>query len=303
MKEINQKRVIYLYEAVSMGSVRAAADKLNVAPSAISRQISLLEEELSTILIERHRKGVTATEAGNIVLKFYRESLSCEEACVADLHALQGLHRGHIKLAVGEGFVGALMSGPLSEFNRMYPNLTLSISIGGSNEVIRQVEEDEAHIGLLFHPSNHPRIRSQIVSRQPICAIVSPEHPLANRIQAIPLSELLQYPVALTDPDFGVRQLITMAEFQQRVRFHPVLTTDSIAVLKYFVRSNMGFTFLPEFVVSKEIADRQMMAIPIANELLTKGEAHIITRLGRQLSEGPYKALQYLMLWMKAFEG
>ncbi|WP_309600407.1 helix-turn-helix domain-containing protein [Klebsiella pneumoniae] len=41
--EINQRRIAYLYEAVICGSVRAAADKLNLNPSAVSRQISLLE--------------------------------------------------------------------------------------------------------------------------------------------------------------------------------------------------------------------------------------------------------------------
>jgi DNA-binding transcriptional LysR family regulator len=55
MKDINEKRVKYLYEAVQQGTVRAAADKLNVSPSAVSRQIALLEEELATTLIERHR--------------------------------------------------------------------------------------------------------------------------------------------------------------------------------------------------------------------------------------------------------
>jgi DNA-binding transcriptional LysR family regulator len=300
MTEINGKRLSYLYEAVTMGTIRAAADKLNIAPSAVSRQISLLEEELACTLIERHRKGVAPTEAGNIVLQFYRESLSSEEVCVSRLQALSGLQRGHIKLAVGEGFVGDLMSGPLPEFARLYPALTLSISIGGSNEVIRQVEEDEAHIGLLFHPSSHPRIRSQVVSCQPICIIISPDHPLADRNKPVQLEELLEYPVGLIESHFGVRQLLAVAEFQQKIRFHPILTTDSFAVLKDFARSNMGITLLPDFVVSKEVADGHLIAIPVDNALLASGETHMVTRLGRRLSQGPHKLLQHLKSWMKA---
>lgn len=301
MKEINEKRVSYLYEAVSMGTVRAAADKLNIAPSAVSRQISLLEDELACTLIERHRKGVTPTEAGEIVLRFYRESLSNEETCISKLLALQGLQRGHIKLAVGEGFVGDLMSGPLPEFNRLYPSLTVSINMGGSNEVIRRVEQDEAHIGLLFHPTSHPGIRSQVISRQRICAIVSPQHDLAGE-PLVSLEQISDYPVALPEAHFGVRQLLAMAEFQERLRFKPILTTDSIAVLKHFVRSEMGVTFLPEFVVSREIDDGHLIAVPIDQEILQQGEAHMITRLGRQLSEGPHRLLQHLTRWMKALK-
>lgn len=300
MTEINGKRLYYLYEAVTMGTIRAAADKLNIAPSAISRQISLLEEELACTLIERHRKGITPTEAGSIVLQFYRESVSAEEACISKLQALSGLQLGHIKLAVGDGFVGDLMLGPLPKFSRLYPELTFSISVGGSNEVIRQVEEDEAHIGLLFHPSSHPRIRSQAVSYQPICIIVAPNHPLANRNEPVQLKELLEYPVGLAESRFGVRQLLAMAEFQQKVRFNPILTTDSVAVLKDFARSNMGFTFLPYFVVSKEVKDGHLLAIPIDNTLLASGEAHIVTRLGRHLSQGPHELLQHLKSWMRS---
>lgn len=301
MKEINEKRVSYLFEAVNLGTIRAAADKLNVAPSAVSRQISLLEEELACTLIERHRKGVTPTEAGDIVLRFYRESLSNEETCVSKLQALQGLQRGHIKLAVGEGFVGDLMSGPLPEFYRLYPSLTVSINMGGSNEVIRRVEQDEAHIGLLFHPTSHPNIRSQVVSCQRICAVMSHQHELASE-SLVSLEQLLSYPVALPEAHYGVRQLLAMAEFQEKLRFKPVLTTDSIAVLKHFARTDMGFTFLPEFVVSREIEDKQLIAIPIDHEILKQGEAHMITRLGRQLSEGPHRLLLHLTQWMKALK-
>lgn len=299
MTEINTKRLAYLYEAVTMGTIRAAADKLNIAPSAISRQISLLEAELACTLIERHRKGITPTEAGSVLLQFYRESLSAEEACLSELQALLGLQRGHIKLAVGDGFIGGLMSGALSEFSRLYPELTLSISTGGSNEVIRQVEEDEAHIGLVFHTSSHPRIRSQVVSRQPMYIIVSPEHPLAQQTKPMPLEALLEYPVGLAESRFGVRQLLAMAEFQQKIRFNPALTTDSFNVLKNFALSNMGFTFLPYFVVSQEVKDGQLIAIPIDHPLLASGEAHLITRLGRQLSQGANELLQYMKVWMK----
>lgn len=301
-KGINDKRLGYLYQAVRLGSVRAAADQLNIAPSAVSRQISLMEKELAVTLLERHCLGVTATDEGEVLLKYYRESLSSQEACLGKLQALKGLHRGHIELAVGEGFVGDLMLGPLPKFNHQYPDLTLSISMGGSNEVIRKVEEDEAHIGLLFHPSSHPRIRSQVISKRPICVVVSPHHPLAQRQQAIGLEELLSYPVGLPESSFGVRQLLAMAEFQERIRFSPVLTTNSIAVLKHFARSGMGFTFLPEFVVAAEVADQQLVAVPVDHGLLASGEVHMVTRLGRQLAVGPHQLLQHLTVWMKAFK-
>jgi len=301
VKEIRDKRVAYLYEAITAGTIRAAADRLNVAPSAISRHITLLEEELSCQLIERHRTGVTVTQAGEIVLGYYRETKNSEESCLAKLSALQGLQLGHIKLVIGEGFVSDLMLGPLSEFAKQFPKLTLSITLAGSNEVIRQIETDEAHIGLLFHPANHPGIRSHVISQQPICAVVNPGHPLTQSTEPLLLNALLGYPIALSESSFGVRQLLALAEFKQRLRFTPTLTSNSIAVLKQFVRTDMGITLLPEFVISSEIIDRQLVALPLADDILNSGETHMVTRLGRQLPNGAQQLLNHLMQWMKAF--
>ncbi|MGB1238674.1 MAG: LysR family transcriptional regulator [Pseudomonadales bacterium] len=301
MSVINQKRVAYLYWAVTLGTVRAAADKFDVAPSAVSRQIALLEQELASTLIERHRKGVKVTPAGEVVLRHYRESLAHQEDCLAKLSSLRGLHSGEIKLAVGEGFVGDLMSDPLPSFHRSYPNLQVSISMGGSREVLSQIEEDQAHIGLLFHPPDHPKIRTHTSQPHPLCLIVPPGHALLQREGPVSFEEAVAFPCALQESHFGVRQLLAMAEFEQRIRLDPIVVTNSIAVMKHFVRANMGVTYLPEFVVAREVDDAQLAAIEIAHPLLSAGQAQIITRLGRQLPPGPAALLQHLTAWMRAF--
>ncbi len=300
MPIINQKRMAYLNQAVNLGTVRAAADKFNVAPSAVSRQISLLEQELAITLLERHRKGVQVTPAGEVVLKHYHESLAHQEDCFANLNALRGLHRGNVNLAVGEGFVGDLMSKFLPEFNRQYPNLTISVTMGGSNEVLSQIEQDQAHIGLLFHPPIHPKIRTQVSQRHPLCLVVAPQNPLLKLNRAVTFEEAIAFPYALQEKCFGVRQLLALAEFQQQVRLTPLVTTNSIAVMKSFVRSGMGVTFLPAFVVEREVENGRLCTIDITHDILESGEVQIITRLGRQLTQGPAVLLHNLIIWMRA---
>ena len=70
MESIDDRRVKYLYEAVLAGSVRAAADKLDMNPSVVSRQISQLEAELAITLIERHGRGIRSTDAGAMPTSF-----------------------------------------------------------------------------------------------------------------------------------------------------------------------------------------------------------------------------------------
>lgn len=93
MSYVHENRIKFFFEAVNKGSVRAAADALDVAPSAVSRQISQLEQELAVTLIERHRRGIKATEAGEEVLKYYKAYLIQQELLLENLQSLQGLKR------------------------------------------------------------------------------------------------------------------------------------------------------------------------------------------------------------------
>jgi DNA-binding transcriptional LysR family regulator len=132
--------------------------------------------------------------------------------------------------------------------------------------------------------------------------VVNPNHPLANSTEPLTLNLLLDYPVALSESSFGVRQLLELVELKQQLRFRPSLTTNSIAVLKQFVCTGMGITFLPEFVITREILDKKLVALPLEDEIFNTGETHMVTRLGRQLPNGAQQLLNHLMQWMKAFQ-
>ena len=79
-----------------------------------------------------------------------------------------------------------------------------------------------------------------------------------------------------------------------KVRLTPTITTNSVAVLKLFAKSNLGFTFLTPISIAPEIAAGELVAIPVENRLLQSPEAHLITRAGRQLSPAANRLIQRL---------
>jgi DNA-binding transcriptional LysR family regulator len=295
------RRVRYLYEAISRGSVRAAADAMNMNPSVVSRQISKLEEELAVPLLERHGRGVKPTEAGQMLAEYFRQQSAYQEDVINKIQELRGLARGHIDLVLGEGFVSDLMAEPIKNFWKRYPGLTITMHLAGTNEVMRMVAEDAAHIGLVYNPPVTSGIRSRAAIRQPMCVITLPGHPLTTLGQPPLLKQISTYPVALMQSSFGTRQIITLAEQMDRVHFVPKLTTDSISVIKHFVRSGLGVSLLPAFAVAQEIDAGQLVAMPVDHAILGNAEAHIVTRLGRQLSIAANQLLMQLTSTMQAF--
>ena len=298
---LTESRIVYFFEAVQRGTIRGAADWLNVAPSAVSRQISLLEDELDTTLIERHARGVKPTESGLLLIAYFREQMAHKDDLISQLQALQGLRTGQVTVVLGEGFVSDVLAGPMQYFSKQYPGIRVNLDLAGTNEVIRRISEDEGDIGLVYSPPAEPRLVSRAIQSQPLMAIVGPDFLRAGKRKSMTVKELASYPIAAMHPAYGTRQILQAVEFADKVRLEPVVTTNSIAVLKQFVKSGLGITCLPLFAISTELDNGELQAIEITHPLFDKGEAHLVTRAGRKLSVASNKMLQLMTAHMRAF--
>lgn len=298
---LTESRIVYFFEAVRCGTIRAAADWLNVAPSAVSRQIGLLESELDVTLIERHARGVTTTEAGQYLIEYFREQMAHKDDLISRLQELRGLRTGHVDVVLGEGFVSDLLAGPMQHFGRQYPGIRVNLDLGGTNEVVRRIAEDEGEIGLVYNPPAEPKIVSRAAKRQPLMAILGPNFSRAGKQKTMSIEELAGYPLAATHQAFGTRQMLQAVEFAEKMKFDPVVTTNSINILKQFVKAGLGVTCLPAFAVSTEMEAGELFAVEINHPILANAEAHLVTRVGRKLSVAANKMVQMMASQMQAF--
>jgi len=247
---LTESRIVYFFEAVRCGTIRAAADWLDVAPSAVSRQIGLLETELDVALIERHARGVKPTEAGQYLIEYFREQLAHKDDLISRLQELRGLRTGNVNVILGEGFVSDVLAGPIQHFCKQYPGIKLNLDLGSTNDVMRRVSEDEGEIGLVYSPPSDPKIVSRAIKRQPMMAIVKPNFLRGSKPKSMSVQELASYPLAATHPTYGTRQMLQAVEFAEKIRLEPVVTTNSISLLKQFAMSGLGLAVLPAFAVT-----------------------------------------------------
>ncbi len=300
MQDLNLR---YLYEAAKLGSMRAAADTLGVAVSSVSRQIAQLENDVGIPLIEHGRRNIKLTETGALLIEHYSQQLRLNEAFDAKLSDIKGLRTGRIHLAVGEGFIGEPLAALLTRFNRKHPGLFISVHMSASsNEVVRLVTEDDAHLGLVFNSSEDPRVRVLASVRQPLCAIMRRGHPLAQ-LRSLKLADLTSQRMCLPDASFRTRQLLRTAEAEEHVCLQPALTSNSITLLKSLLDSGEFVTLLPRLAVSKEVENGQLVAVPMASSALQAAAVQLICRLGRRLPPAPLRMLTALVMYLEACGG
>ncbi len=282
------------------GSIRRAADRLNVVPSAISRKITEAEARLGVALFERSSKGVTVTEAGEL-LREHALHLQDEQTFLLDQIGRYRAGRTQtVRIALGEGFTADLMENGLSELSRREPDLSFAIDHAGTDELQRRVIEGEADIGIAYNPLVTEATRSLAMGRQPLCAVVPTNSPLAAR-QSVGLAEVLEHPVAMLDARHAIRHLVGQAAADQGLALRVHVETSSIALLLRYVSAGVGVTFLPRFSASIQADRGDLSVIELDEPALRRGGTPLMVRARRRLPKSVELVASYLSEHMVAF--
>ena len=94
----------YIDEIARVGSIRQAAERLHVAPSAVNRRLQDLEAELGTPIFERLPRGMRLTAAGELFIDYVRSRAAALEQVRSNIEALRGLRRGTVRIATSHGY-------------------------------------------------------------------------------------------------------------------------------------------------------------------------------------------------------
>lgn len=291
---LSERRLHYFLAVAETGSIRGAADRLNIEASVVSRQIQQLESELGVKLLQRHGRGVIPTEAAVLVLKHCRERRSSEALLLTHISELNGLERGEIHIVAGEGFREELVRWVLQDFCQQHPKLLVTLEFANAVDTVRMLANDQAHIGLAYRPPIEPAVRTVMLRKQPMCVITWPGHPLTEKKQPLALSDVCPYPVGLMSAGFGLSNLVKLAQYHDRIEFESSLVTNSIATLKSYVKARLGVTFLSSHAVADEVAEGTLVALRTRSEVFESAEAHLMVRADRQPSVAVERLLEML---------
>lgn len=162
-------------------NIAVAARREAIVPSAVSKRIALMEEETGARLLERGRRGVTATPAGEVLYRYAKEILGLVGRMHAEVSAFAQGVQGHVRVFATISAVAQFLPDDVSVFASRYDKVRVSFEEREIWEVVRGVEEGRADIGVCWDAVALGRLRAYPYRHDRLAAVVHPSHPLAAR--------------------------------------------------------------------------------------------------------------------------
>ncbi|ROT97823.1 LysR family transcriptional regulator [Histidinibacterium lentulum] len=255
--------LVYFDQAIRDGSIRRAAESLNVASSAVNRQLLKLEEELGVALFERLPRGIRPTAAGELLLGYVRRWRRESGALGQELAALRGGIRGTIRVAAAESITEDVLPNAVRELNARYPLVEFSVISGDNLRITSELFSKDADVVVAF--DKHDDVRGEVLHTisSPLGVIMPPDHPLA-RLPEVTLAHCTGCPMVVPGAEWlqhsGLNTLFSSGRFPARI----VARAERPGMLKAMVRSGIGVALLTQLGVERDVARGDLAWRPLA---------------------------------------
>ena len=240
--ELRQLR--YFVRVVELGSMSRAALDLQLVQSALSQQISRLEGELATRLLQRTSKGVAPTEAG---LAFFREAqLALRHAEQAARAAQQSRLSGSVSVGLAPSTASVLALPLMRAMRERYPDVRLHMVETLSGHLSNMLNARQLDLAVLF--DTHPARRWSVTPllEEKLFLIQSARQPVRAALPArLRLAELKRVPLILPTGPHGLRSVVDAAFARAKAKPLMAAEIDSLAMLMEAVDAGFGATVQP----------------------------------------------------------
>ncbi len=232
-------------------SFTAAAERLGVSPAMASKHVMHLEERLSARLLNRTSRHVSLTETGALYFEQARQMVDGLDEVEAAVSQTVVAPKGRLRLSAPVWMANPLFASLLADFRARYPDVTLEIDLSG--RLVNLVEEG-FDLALRVTASPDPGLIARTIADAPFYFVASCKlldgrgHPAS--LDDLAGAPLLAYSLVHAD---GV---VTVGTGQERrtIKFTPVLQTGNETLMHAACLEGMGFTFLPKWLVSDDLA-------------------------------------------------
>jgi DNA-binding transcriptional LysR family regulator len=253
MRHLQTLRLIQ--DVARVGSIRKAAEDLNITSSALNRRIQRFEEEFGAQIFERLPRGVRLNPAGELLMHHIRVQVSDLDRIRSQVADLSGARRGHVSIACSQALNPVFLPDQIARYRAVHPGVTFSVMVRDRAAAERELGNFSSDLALVFEPIYLVDFEVIKAIPQPICAVMAEDHPLATKAD-LRLHDCLDAPHIVPSADYGVRHLLEQATRGRSRQLNPVVEADSFELMRQYVLYERAVSFQIPIGLSPNIDTR-----------------------------------------------
>jgi DNA-binding transcriptional LysR family regulator len=291
--ELNQLKAFCA--VVEKRSFSRAGEVVFLSQPTVSLQISSLEQELGTQLLDRRGREVTVTRTGETLYRYARRILQLTNEAEQAIEQLKGLMKGTLTLGASTIPGEYLLPSLLAEFKALYPAIDIDLHISDTQGVITKVLVDEVEVGFVGTRDKSDKLVFKSLATDKLVLIASAESTWPHQ-DALTVDQLKGVPFILRESGSGTRSTVKQKLLDKGIKeeeLNVIMRLGSTTAVKRAVESGPGVSFVSEKAIENEIKLGTIKTIPIKNLELDR-EFFIVYSKKKSHSPAAQALLQFL---------
>lgn len=241
-------------------SFTKAAQINNVTQSAVSQQISSLERQFNSLLIERSKKKFRLTREGEVLYEYSKQIIQTYDSLYSRLQEIKDIISGTIRVATIYSIGLHDLPPYLKKFLKTYPTVNVHVEYRRANQVYEDVISNVVDLGLVAYAAKDNKLEVVNLRKDILVLICHPQHPLA-RNKSVKFKDLSGQKFIAFEPDIPTRRAVDKILKERNVEVQVVMEFDNIETVKRAVEIDAGVAIVPQATIMQEVAKQTLAQV------------------------------------------
>lgn len=275
---MNYSYMNIFYTVATLGNISKAAEELFVSQPAISRVISVLEDEYNTKLFIRSKSGVTLTREGLNLFNMIKQPMQEFKKIESFIDSPGSLTQTVVDVGATATALEQTLLEQFEQYKPMFPNVNLRVHTDSSQKLAKMVIDGVIDFAFITTPHTHSRELEYYNTRSFTNILIAPASYKDKIKGKVSIKDLANYPFIFLNKKMQFRTHVDKYLASNGVHIDPAYETDSSGMLIPFVVSGCGLTFVPEKSADREIKEGKCFKIDLIEEMPLRYISFIIKK-------------------------
>lgn len=256
-------------EVYNTQNITQASQNLHITQPAVTRAVQELEQHYGVPLFERIRRRLSPTQAGQQLYEqavHLLDTFDQMETCLRNWDAF-----GRIRIGATLTLGSTLLPELAQRFTELYPGIELRVTVANGEAITSALCQNRLDLALLETRVLTPELHSEEIGSDRLCAVLSPQHPLATIKSSLTVEQLATYPLLVREKGSTARAVLENAMAKKELAPHILWESASGDALVRAAARGLGVAILPEELAQTSVDDRFVCLRTIKGTAMKRG--------------------------------